>query len=107
MVKLIYGLTLSFQEVYLFKPCATHPCSAEKYLVCKQLLQHDFPNVVPPKEFCLYLKQLNQKFIQQQINSLQTIYDVYQGQTLVPPLYDIRKPLIVWSLPSCPNAMPN
>jgi hypothetical protein len=97
----VYLLTQSFQEVYIFKPCATSPLTSTKFLICKQLLQKGKVNPTKvPKSFQLYLKSLQNQWMVNQIEQIQVILDVYQGNTVVPPAYDIRKPLIVWSLPS-------
>ena len=39
-VECIYLLSIMFQEVYVIKPKTSRTAKSEKYIVCKNLIQH-------------------------------------------------------------------
>lgn len=59
MIKILYFMTLHFDEVYLYKPETSRPANSEKYLVCiryRDLLNEE------DKNYLLYLIQVYQEY---------------------------------------------
>lgn len=57
MIKILYFMSLHFEEIYLFKPDTSRPANSEKYLVCiqyKDLLSSE------DKDYLIYLIKLYQ-----------------------------------------------
>ncbi len=79
MIKILYFMTLHFDEVYLYKPETSRPANSEKYLVCiryRDLLKEE------DKNYLLYLIQVYQDY--------QTKNKIKENETL--DLLNIRVP---------------
>jgi cap1 methyltransferase len=79
MIKILYFMTLHFDEVYLYKPETSRPANSEKYLVCiryRDILKEE------DKNYLLYLIQVYQDY--------QTKNKIKENETL--DLLNIRVP---------------
>lgn len=118
-IDLLYLLTKIFQKVYIIKPSTSNPLTAEKYIICKYLLEKKnlvldiFPKIMDNKIQSFIIKKdvetidkinvLNDELLLDQIESSQTVKDYLDGKSPNIESYDLNLPLIIWNLPSSRN----
>lgn len=74
MIKILYFMSLHFEEIYLYKPDTSRPANSEKYLVCiqyKNLLSDE------DKDYLIYLIKLYQDSINNNLIGVNETLDLH------------------------------
>ena len=122
--QLLYIASLCFDKITLFKPIASRPANAEKYLVCQgkrkgteryELLLEQANNIYNqdetltnliagplPEDFTTWLIEINDALMANQRQAIEWIFDIRYGRRPEIPRVDLHKALIVWNVPGDP-----
>ena len=121
--QLLYIASLCFDRITLFKPIASRPANAEKYLICESKKKgteryelvleqanaayNDQENIVNlitgvPEDFANWLADINDALIGNQEQAIKWIFDSLEGSSPEISTVDLHKALIVWNVPGEP-----
>lgn len=122
--QLLYIAALCFERISLFKPIASRPANAEKYLICQGKLKgtemyelllsqanetYNEDEVIVnlldsplPQDFTEWLIQLNDSFMANQQEAIEWIFQILEGGNPIIPIVDLHRALILFNVPGDP-----
>lgn len=121
MVDLIYLMSLLFDSVYIFKPISSRPANAERYLICRELIESSRVMILKimtdmynnytedmfytsifetlPENYVKWITEYNNLNLRRQYDYAQLIVKYLNKESIDIPIYNTYKALILWNIP--------